>query len=434
MIFHRLLYQSLFWRSIYMASLFLLNVVISRIYGANGSGSIFFISSVLALFIQFSSFSIESAMGFYYAEKRVLAAELVSVSFWWTLAAGILAWSLAYFVFDGHLSSGYIVNFPRCAASFVAGNLLISFFNAMYLAEKRPAIPNIILAVTNLSLIAIGVWIYFRGDLSRSMIFVEAYFHSFLLASLLMGVFFMIEKKIPLLVKLPSRKTMKLLLRYSKLAFIAGVITFVLFRIDYFFVERYCNGEALGNYIQVSKLAQLFFVIPAILASSIFPLTAGGQRWEVNQYLPVLSRIIMMIFGAGSLVLALSGWYLFPAVFGEEFDGMYIPFLIMIPGMLAICLIYPVTSYYAGKDRIRENIIGSLIAVVVLIAGDAVAVPQFGMIGAAFVCSISYLLYGLYMINRFSKEYDVAMTDFFAIRRTDLTVVLNMFKKNSQWI
>lgn len=429
MIFQRLLYQSLLWRGIYLVSLLLLNILVSRLYGAGGSGWIFYISSVFALFILLCSFSLETAMGYYLADKRIPSSQLFIISLVWVLAAALLTWFLAgsYFKeYSDRLAPG---KFVQIATAFVTGNLLITFFTSLFYAERKVAAPNIILAVINVLLIATGIALYGNKDgANNSQIFIDIYFFSFLAAGLLMAFAFIARRNNKERFSLPSLTTLRLLFSYSFLAFVANTISFLLFRVDYFFVEKFSDENSLGNYIQVSKLTQLFFVIPGILASAVFPLTAGGQREEVNRNLPVLSRMIILVFGSGCVVLALVGKWLFPAVFGESFDQMYVPFLLMIPGLLAICLIYPVTSYYAGKNRIIENIKGSVLATLLLVAGDWLLVPRYGINGAAFVCSLSYLLYGAYMVARFKKEYGVKLSDFFIIRKADLYHIPKLFK------
>jgi len=425
----RLLYQSLLWRGIYLVSLLLLNVLVSRLYGAAGSGWIFYLSSIYALFILLCSFSLETAMGYYLANKRIPAPQLFFISLVWVLIAGLLTWWLAGSYFqqlNQQLEPG---KFVKVSIAFVAGNLLITFFTALFYAEKKVALPNIVLAAINLLLIAFGGWLYKKGAAENLLQFIDVYFFSFLAAGILLALMFIIRKENRKETFLPSPSMLRVLFRYSFLAFIANTISFILFRVDYFFVDRFCDDTALGNYIQVSKLTQLFFVIPGILASAVFPLTAGGQREEVNRNLPVLSRMIILLFGTGCILLAIAGKWLFPAVFGQSFNMMYLPFLLMIPGILAICLIYPVTSYYAGKNRIKENIKGSLLATALLIAGDLVLVPLYGINGAALVCSLSYMLYGAYMVARFSQEYGVRLSDFFIIRKTDLYLILKLLNK-----
>ena len=80
--------------------------------------------------------------------------------------------------------------------------------------------------------------------------------------------------------QLLSLEQFRLLFRYCAMAFVGNIIYFLLYRVDYWFVENYCTPEQLGNYIQVSKLGHLFLIVPTILASAVFPITSGSMWME----------------------------------------------------------------------------------------------------------------------------------------------------------
>jgi len=210
------------------------------------------------------------------------------------------------------------------------------------------------------------------------------------------------------------------LFRYCGLAFTGNIIFFLLYRIDYFFVERYCTAEQLGNYIQVSKLVHLFFVLPTILASAVFPITAGGRKEEaIDKLLTLLSRSIFLLYVFTCLVLALTGQWLFPFVFGDSFADMYQTFLWLIPGILSLSGIFTLTAYFAGKNRIKLNIIGSVYALMIIVTGDLLFIPQYGIQAAAIVSSAGYMAYQVYIIVVFKKEYKISVADFFIFRLSD---------------
>lgn len=216
-----------------------------------------------------------------------------------------------------------------------------------------------------------------------------------------------------------SMEEFRLLFRYCMMAYLANIIFFLLYRIDYWFVEKYCSAVQLGNYIQVSKLGQLFFILPTILASAIFPLTAGGQKEKVNSLLPLLSRSIFWLYAIICLLLMLAGKWLFPFIFGADFTGMYQPFLLLIPGILSLSGLFTLTAYYAGKNKIKVNITGSLLALVVIIVGDSIFIPMYGINAAAFISSIGYIVYQVYVLIIFNKEYQTQINDFFILKISD---------------
>jgi O-antigen/teichoic acid export membrane protein len=254
--------------------------------------------------------------------------------------------------------------------------------------------------------------------------FIRFYFYSFLACGLLLFTLFIKTycnwRRLATFVSVIE---LRHLLRYSFLSFLSNIIAFLLFRVDYFFVEKYCTNSDLGNYIQVSKLSQLFFVVPGILASIVFPMTAGGMKKEVNSHLPVLSRIIFFFFGNACIFLVLTGKFIFPYFFGDSFTSMYQIFLLMIPGILGLAIIFPLTAYYAGKKKMGVNIRGCLYTVLLMIVADFVVVPVYKITGATVVCSLSYLIYGVYVIFHFGKEYGIAFKDFIIIRRSDFRFI-----------
>jgi O-antigen/teichoic acid export membrane protein len=196
-----------------------------------------------------------------------------------------------------------------------------------------------------------------------------------------------------------------------------------LYRVDYFFVEKYCTADELGNYIQVSKIVHLFFILPTILASAVFPITAGGRKEDINKLLTLLSRSIFLLYTLCCVVLALLGKWLFPFVFGESFTGMYQPFLWLIPGIISLSGIFTLTAYFAGRNRIRINIIGSVYALVVIVVGDILFIPKYGIEAAAIISSIGYIVYQVYIITVFKKEYQTAVADFFIFRSDDWKLI-----------
>jgi O-antigen/teichoic acid export membrane protein len=421
--------QSLLGRGIYLISLFLLNIFIANRFGAAGSGWIFYISSLYAFFLLVIGFCVESALSYYMAQKKITEKEAFFISIIWTLLVSVVAFlGLLYFFkdFNRELSEK---QFLFLSLAFITGNMLITFFVPLFYVKKSFLWPNLILAAINILLILGGL----VSEWTTTVRYLQLYFYSFIVGGLMLAIFFFVSYRNKGDLNWPSRITWHMLFRYAALAFIANLTTFLLFRIDYWFVNRYCDDLALGNYIQVSKLAQLFFSIPAILASAVFPMTAGGLQKEMNSSIQFLSRTIFLFFGLISLLLAATGGWLFPYLFGKSFDGMYLPFILMVPGILMICMIYPITSYYAGRNLMRVNIKGCFFGLCVLIAGDIILVPEYGINGAAVVCSLSYIAYGVFILLKFRTDYKVSMLHFFLIQKSDfvfLNRLLNIKQAN----
>ena len=98
---------------------------------------------------------------------------------------------------------------------------------------------------------------------------------------------------------------------------------------------------------------------------------------------------------------------------------MYTSFLFLIPGILSLSMLFTLTAFYAGKNQIGVNIKGALIALCVVITGDFLLIPAYGINAASFVSSVGYFIYLIVVLHLFVKEYQVSLSVFFVIRKSD---------------
>ncbi len=430
----RILLQSILWRGLYYVSAFIINILIARHFQASVSGTVYYISSIYAIVLLLCSFSLESGIIYFSAKNKIPAASLFNFSIAWSCIAGLFTFFIVRFFFNGQfreIEPGLMI---ISAVLFITGNLLTTYCSGFFYAAGNYMVPNIIFITGTLISI---ILIPFNGSSVLPAIndqnYFYVYFSIFFVQGLCMAVaaWFIYIKTIRF--SLLSFANLKMLFRYCALAFLGNVIFFLLYRVDYYFVEKFCTAPELGNYIQVSKLVHLFFILPTILAGAVFPITAGGRKEAINGLLTLLSRAVFLMYSLTCILLAIAGKWLFPFVFGESFNDMYLPFLWLIPGILSLSGIFTLTAYFAGKDRIKVNITGSVYALLVIIAGDIIFIPGYGIQAAAAISSLGYIVYQVYIIAVFKKEYQIAVADFFIFRSSDLknikTSFLNSVKK-----
>jgi O-antigen/teichoic acid export membrane protein len=173
-------------------------------------------------------------------------------------------------------------------------------------------------------------------------------------------------------------------------------------------------------------LGQALILVPSILATTLFPLVAGGKKEEVHKALKILTRLLLTGIGSICLFLAVLGKWLFPLIFGQSFVQMNALFLLLIPGIMALTAHYPLTAYYSGKKMIPVNIRGSLLALVIIVIADVIFIPRAGVKAASLISSIGYIVYYLYVLFIFKKEYHTSVADFFLIKKTDFIWAKNI--------
>ncbi len=432
MVFKKLLYQHVFWRGLSLLSFFILNVALARSFGAAASGNIFFIINFFALVLLAATVSMEAGLGYFAAKDKAAAAWPVLLSLLWAVVAALVIY-ICIPIFELNSNNQLPVNnFQGLSFLYIAGYLLLVFFTALFSARQNFIVPNLIATLANIVLLVI---IVFSGAGDKAVAagnFLGSYFTAFFVQGVLLLLLYPAMYIRQFAIQFPGSVQLKAILHYSLQAFAANIVFFLVYRVDYWFVNYFCSDkELLGNYIQVSKIAQVFFIVPGIVASTVFSVTATGQKTAMSATVLRLSRLIFSGAVIACALLAAMGYWFFPQLFGVGFNKMYIPFLLLIPGIVAIATLYPFTAYYAGKNRVPENIKGSLLALVVIISGDLLLVPLWGINGAALVSSVGYIVYEIYILLQFRKEYGIKISDCFIIKKEDWQQLSTLIKNKN---
>lgn len=399
----------LVWKASSLFSLLVLNILFARYYAAAATGWVFYLFTVNSFIVQLFGFSLEAGVAYYTARKSIRESRLINFSFMWTLIVSLIT-LLLYSVYSSIYPArvDYPIGYP---IAFVAGNMLVAFGNAIYYSKYDFTTPNIINLIINSGLIIFLIVSFEYSKVEMPLAFIPVYFYSFLIhGALLFFILFIVSKEEKFLLNIKARNVQKIF-RYSSYAFIANLLFLGITRIDYFFIRHFNSAEDLGNYIQVSKIAQLFFILPAIISTVLFPFVASGSQPELKKSINNFSVKLLMLYSGICLVIAATGQWLFPFVFGPSFSKMYVPFLLIIPGILSISALYPYTAYFAGENRIRVNISGSLLAFIFIVAADYLFIPTYGIYAAAAISSVGYFIYYCYVFLVFKKETRVEKKD-----------------------
>ena len=411
------------WRGLNFLSVLVLNVLLARVFEAAGAGSVFFIINNLSLLILVLSFSLEAGLGYYAATGKIENVQAGLLALVWCLVMSSISFCIFSF-YNLSLPIGLNLKFP--AVFFIAGNLLISFYSALYFAKENFFLPNFLLLIINLLLIVLFIPPLNERITQRELLY--AYFAGFLVQGILITVFYF-SKSNRGTYKFPVIADLKLVMKYSGAAFLGNIIFFLVYRIDYWFVETWCSAADLGNYIQVSKIVQWFLVIPSMIGTVIFPLTAIGKNTMMVEKVALSSRMLLGLFSIICLGLSITGFWIFPFIFGDTYSAMYPVFLLYIPGILALVSLYPVSSYHAGINRLDINIKGCLLALLVIITGNWLFTPSYGIYAASIASSVGYIVYFIYSLHNFNKRNKIKLSRFFKPLSGDYTFLKTMLYK-----
>ncbi|HSN62425.1 MAG TPA: polysaccharide biosynthesis C-terminal domain-containing protein, partial [Ferruginibacter sp.] len=401
----------------------------ARHFEAAISGSIYYIINIYAFIHLVSSLSMESGIIYFGSKKEIETSKLFNFSVLWTFLIGIILWILMTTVIDfsyQNISRSLLIT---SGLTFICGNLLYNYSAGLFYAQQNFMIPNVISLFFNMLLVIIlpyHAFTLFPAITADNYFYF--YFFSFIAQGLCTVIAFKILYQKQINLHLPSNAEFKKLFQFSLLALSGNIVFFLLYRIDYWFVEKYCSGIELGNYIQVSKLGQLFFLLPSILATAIFPLTASDKKESIYKGLALVSRLFLFFYTIVCLILIFIGHWFFPFIFGDTYTSMHVAFIYLVPGILALSTLYTLTAYNGGRNKQKVNIVGCVLALIVVVAGNFLFVPQYGINAAAAVSSIGYIVFQAYLLYDFKKEYSIKLSSFFIFRLDDINTLKKIMK------
>ncbi|MDI9365343.1 MAG: polysaccharide biosynthesis C-terminal domain-containing protein [Flavobacterium sp.] len=428
--FQQFLRQSLIWRGLYLITVFVLNIVMSRLLQAEVSGWLYFMIHVFSFVIVVASCNIESGVGYFLASSIIPKEGLTVFVIMWTVIITILLLPILYLYFSVFQGSYKLAinELVFLSAAFIIGGLLTTYCLSLFYADKNVIIPNVALFITNA--IFISFLLLSRSDYLSLRIVFKGYCYLVLAQGLIMLCLFLVANSIRFNFGFLNAAQVKQILSYSLIAFGGNLVLFLVYRIDYWFVQRYCSGADLGNYIQASKLGQLLLVIPQVLAAAVFPETASMVNTEqIGRDIVILFRLIIQCFIVGYVFIIVFGKWVLLFLFGNTFSNIYLPVLMLIPGILCLSILVILLSFFSGKQQSKHNFNGAMIALVVIALGDFILIPIYGIYAAAIVSTLGYCSNLIYALWQFKKLHSFNFKQLFLFTKNDWYWLASVLRK-----
>jgi O-antigen/teichoic acid export membrane protein len=433
----RLFAGHLVWRGLYLLTSTLVTVLMARYLEAAATGWVFYFISWLSFFFLAATFGMDASITFFVSSGKAQVGEILGFALAWALLVAVVSGLLIFGLYHQNNQHMSMAATRWAAVFFIAGNVLITFLNALFYSRRDFITPNVLYVAVNLFLIGWLLQGTGSGDLQLgSFSFLEVYFLLIFLQGVCSLFLFLAREIKDFHFRRPSWQLIKQVLAYSGIAYLANLAFFACTRIDYWILEAFhVNESSLGNYIQASRLVQLFQLIPSMLAASVFPIAAAGQEQKMKEGILRLARFIFILYLLPVLFLACSGKWLFPFLFGQSFHEMYEVFLCLLPGLFSLSALALISAYFAAINRVMNNLKISVAGMFLILIGDWIFIPSQGIYGAAWVSSVGYVFCFAGALWFFAKETEFHWFDFFIPRKSDFSflrsVFFNLFSKSS---
>lgn len=386
---------------------FFISIVTTRYLGPTGLGLLSYSGSWIGMFSAFAFLGLDSIVIKKLIEKKenigtILGSALV-LKFFGSLLTVLLSVSLL-FVFGQHdFQTIFLVLIISLGYIFLPSGIVDFYYQSMLKARYTVLIrTTTYLVVTILKFVCIvfKANIYFFGLLMALEMVINALGY---------GILFYKKEKIKLTF---DWREVKSLLFLAFPLFLSAFLVGIYSKIDQIFVGSLINKESLGYYSLSVSLIQMFYFIPTIVISSVFPiLVEEKSKSNFNSYKKKIWKTLKYLaFAAVFLIICanFTSRILIKLLYGDQFLLSAKLLNIYSLNLLPV-FTYSIFSYWLlieGKQKLILYF--QVIALFADIFLSYVLIKNYGVYGACFTTLIvNIILLCLYCIfYRLSNNYE----------------------------
>ncbi len=390
-----------------------------------GRGSYAVCNIYFSLLSVFSCFSIDVAIQYYMASKKMSLSEGVSASLWCTIFSSLLAISIGYVLMQMNFS---FFNKASSEAfyfslAYIPIFMLSTYFQYLFIGLGEftlLAIFSIILAALQLIFVMIFVWLAGLG--------VNGALLGVIISGLIMivGGFLYLHFKFNLTLHMLSLDHFRVLFQYGIRFYFARLSDIVNLQIGTIILAFYTSPTEIGFFSVGAKLMGYIFILPNVLSDVLMPRVTGDP---VNRlYLVTQSmRLVGMLCGLIIIVVLLIGKPLVSIIFSPSFLPIVPLLYIFAPGIFIRCISKISIPYLKGTNHPGVISIAVVLGVLTNLILLYYLLPTMGLTGAAWAMTLGYFVSSIILLIKFYSLSNLSVSDIFLLKRSDLDVLIHIY-------
>jgi O-antigen/teichoic acid export membrane protein len=382
---------------------FAISIIVARTLGVNGKGVYTLVLTISSLMVMLLDLGLASALTYLVASSQYRPRQILNFALWASIVIGVIGCLGFYILYKLFLAQSLLAGVPPIYISWVLLFLPINILTSLYLAiilgfQNIVAynIVNICRVIANLFLLLFSSWLGLG---------LPGAIWSWLIASLcaFLLVLWFLRKDIRLMIFSPWNLLYSSI-RYGIKSYPANLFSLFTYRLDTFIVNYFSGVASVGLYSTGVSSAELLWFIPNAISSTLFPKSASldidiGARLTAR-----VCRQTMLVTVPLAFAFGVAGTLLIPLIYGLNFAGAVIPFLLLLPGIVGIALSKIIFANLSGSGRPQFATYSSMITFAATIILDLILIPIYDIAGAAIASSIAYLLGSILAVFWFSRQ------------------------------
>jgi PST family polysaccharide transporter len=200
--------------------------------------------------------------------------------------------------------------------------------------------------------------------------------------------------------------TAKSLLKDSWPLMLSGLAIMIYMRIDQVMIKEMLGEEAVGLYSAAVRISEVWYFIPMVIASSVFPKIVEYKQTDKKSYYLRLQQYFTFMAWIGiimGVLIFFSSKTIINILFGSAYIDASFVLMILVWSGIFVCLGVASSGWLITEGLQKISFFRTFLGAVCNVILNFILIPKFGISGAAFATLFSYSIAG-YFVDLFNTK------------------------------
>lgn len=414
-------------RLLMVANSMVASILVARLLGAGGLGTLAVLNVAIAIALQLGSAGLPSANTYFIARDRECLAPAWSNALIFAaiagsaLALGLVGLAALRPALFGHVPPVLVAtaaaSIPFQLVTLLGLNIFlgvgrITSFNLLDIAAQSFILIN---AVVALLLFGAGLWALVSLNTAASLLICLA---------IVWMVGRLIARQTGGLSLRPDARLFMSMARYGVKFHVSVVAAMLLFRADLLIVNHFRGAAEAGVYAVASQAAMMLMLLPGVVATLLMPraASAGDASGQFTMRATRHTAFVMLLVCLAAVPASL----LLPVLYGAPFADASLMLLILLPGVYLVGIESVLVQHFNSTGLPAAIPVFWLATVAVNVVFNLALVPGFGALAAAAVSSASYAMIFILVASYFRLKTGNRLSATLLLGKDELRGLLSM--------
>lgn len=213
--------------------------------------------------------------------------------------------------------------------------------------------------------------------------------------------------------------TLRKLLRFGLISYFSSLSSFANYRLDVLIVNLFAGARQVGLYAVATGLAEIVWYLPNAAGIVLAPKVASSDPDAADRMTEQVCRVVTVLAVILAGVLAVFAPFVVVLFFGSAFAESVWGVWFLLPGIVTFSVARVLSMYLLGRNRLKVDLVASLVGLVMTLALDFALIPHFGFRGAAIASSIAYTCSMAVDLAWLSRRSSISVRDLLVARPSD---------------